>query len=62
MQTQIHPLISPTLGTERHLTSFHCGPAGVLFARQRTRFARAGMVVGWAAGAGPLWSGSLLPD
>ncbi|KDB10260.1 Succinylglutamate desuccinylase/aspartoacylase [Burkholderia sp. lig30] len=28
MQTQTHPLISPTLGTERHLTSFHYGPAG----------------------------------
>jgi uncharacterized protein len=28
MQIQTHPLISPTLGTERHLTSFHYGPAG----------------------------------
>jgi uncharacterized protein len=28
MQTQIHPLISPALGTERHLTSFHYGPTG----------------------------------
>jgi len=28
MQTQTHPLISPALGTERHLTSFHYGPAG----------------------------------
>ncbi len=26
MQTQTHPLISPSLGTERHLTSFHYGP------------------------------------
>jgi uncharacterized protein len=28
MQTQTHPLISPALGTERHLTSFHYGPSG----------------------------------
>jgi predicted deacylase len=28
MQIKTHPLISPTLGTERHLTSFHYGPAG----------------------------------
>ncbi|MPW20768.1 succinylglutamate desuccinylase [Paraburkholderia sp. CNPSo 3157] len=28
MQTQTHPLISPALGTQRHLTSFHYGPAG----------------------------------
>jgi uncharacterized protein len=28
MRTQTHPLISPTLGTERHLTSFHYGPTG----------------------------------
>ncbi|ACR32446.1 succinylglutamate desuccinylase/aspartoacylase family protein [Burkholderia glumae] len=26
MQTLTHPLISPALGTERHLTSFHYGP------------------------------------
>jgi predicted deacylase len=35
---------------------------GVLFARQRTRFATAGMVVGWVAGAEPLRHGALLPD
>jgi predicted deacylase len=28
MQTLTHALISPTLGTERHLTSFHYGPGG----------------------------------
>lgn len=28
MQTQTHPLISPALGTARHLTSFHYGPTG----------------------------------
>jgi predicted deacylase len=28
MQTQNHPLISPTLGTQRHVTSFHYGPRG----------------------------------
>jgi predicted deacylase len=28
MQTQTHPLISPTLGTARNLTSFHYGPGG----------------------------------
>ncbi|MEX3635316.1 succinylglutamate desuccinylase/aspartoacylase family protein [Paraburkholderia sp. BR14320] len=28
MQTQTHPLISPSLGTERYLTSFHYGPTG----------------------------------
>lgn len=28
MRTQTHPLISPALGTERHLTSFHYGPTG----------------------------------
>ncbi|SIT45267.1 Succinylglutamate desuccinylase/aspartoacylase [Paraburkholderia ribeironis] len=28
MQIKTHPLISPTLGTERHLTSFHYGPTG----------------------------------
>lgn len=28
MQTQSHPLISPTLGTARNLTSFHYGPGG----------------------------------
>ncbi|MDE1179707.1 succinylglutamate desuccinylase/aspartoacylase family protein [Paraburkholderia sp.] len=28
MQTQTHPLISPTLGTARSLTSFHYGPGG----------------------------------
>jgi len=28
MQIQTHPLISPTLGTARHLTSFHYGPSG----------------------------------
>jgi uncharacterized protein len=28
MQTQSHPLISPTLGTARSLTSFHYGPGG----------------------------------
>jgi predicted deacylase len=28
MQIQTHPLISPALGTERHLTSFHYGPSG----------------------------------
>ena len=28
MQTRTHPLISPSLGTGRHLTSFHYGPAG----------------------------------
>jgi predicted deacylase len=28
MRTQTHPLISPTLGTGRHLTSFHYGPIG----------------------------------
>lgn len=28
MQTRTHPLISRTLGTERHLTSFHYGPTG----------------------------------
>src|SRR6185437_11903009 len=28
MQTQTHPLIAPTLGTERQLQSFHYGPAG----------------------------------
>jgi predicted deacylase len=38
------------------------GVAGVLFARQRTRFATAGMVVAWVVGAEPLRSGSLLPD
>src|ERR1700754_5317886 len=28
MQTQIHPLISPSLGTARNVTSFHYGPGG----------------------------------
>ncbi|MBN3818093.1 ABC transporter permease subunit [Paraburkholderia sp. Se-20369] len=28
MQTQTHPLISPALGTERQITSFHYGPRG----------------------------------
>ncbi|MFM0567749.1 M14 family metallopeptidase [Paraburkholderia caledonica] len=28
MQTQSHPLIAPTLGTARNLTSFHYGPGG----------------------------------
>ena len=28
MQIQTHPLIAPALGTARHLTSFHYGPAG----------------------------------
>ncbi|RAR57798.1 hypothetical protein C7401_11417 [Paraburkholderia unamae] len=28
MQIQTHPLISPALGTERHLTSYHYGPCG----------------------------------
>ena len=28
MQLQIHPLISPALGTERHIQSFHYGPTG----------------------------------
>ena len=28
MQTLNHPLISPTLGTARSLTSFHYGPSG----------------------------------
>lgn len=28
MQTQTHPLISPSLGTERRITSFHYGPSG----------------------------------
>ncbi|CAN7671342.1 M14 family metallopeptidase [Trinickia sp. LjRoot230] len=28
MQIQTHPLISPALGTERHLQSFHYGPSG----------------------------------
>jgi predicted deacylase len=28
MQTQTHPLISPTLGTARNLTSFHYGSGG----------------------------------
>ena len=28
MQIQTHPLISPALGTERQLQSFHYGPAG----------------------------------
>src|SRR5260370_9982450 len=28
MQTQTHPLIAPTLGTARNLTSFHYGPGG----------------------------------
>lgn len=28
MQTQNHPLIAPTLGTARQLTSFHYGPTG----------------------------------
>ena len=28
MQTRTHPLISPALGTQRHLTSFHYGPTG----------------------------------
>lgn len=28
MQTRNHPLISPTLGTARQITSFHYGPAG----------------------------------
>lgn len=28
MHIETHPLISPALGTERHLTSFHYGPAG----------------------------------
>ncbi|HEV3423417.1 MAG TPA: succinylglutamate desuccinylase/aspartoacylase family protein [Paraburkholderia sp.] len=28
MRTQTHPLISPTLGTARNLTSFHYGPGG----------------------------------
>jgi len=35
---------------------------GMLYARQRTRFATAGMEVAWVAGATPLRSGSLLPD
>jgi predicted deacylase len=35
--------------------------AGVLYARQRTRFATAGMEVAWVAGATPLRTGSLLP-
>jgi len=28
MQIKTHPLIAPTLGTQRHLTSFHYGPGG----------------------------------
>jgi predicted deacylase len=28
MRKQLHPLISPSLGTQRELTSFHYGPAG----------------------------------
>ena len=28
MQTQTHPLIAPTLGTARNLTSFHYGSGG----------------------------------
>ena len=28
MQKRLHPLISPSLGTQRELTSFHYGPAG----------------------------------
>lgn len=28
MQTQTHPLISPAVGTARHITSFHYGPRG----------------------------------
>lgn len=28
MQTQTHPLISPAVGTERQITSFHYGPRG----------------------------------
>ncbi|SDB90380.1 hypothetical protein SAMN05421548_10237 [Paraburkholderia lycopersici] len=35
---------------------------GALYARQRARFATAGMEVAWVAGATPLRSGSLLPN
>ncbi|MFC5430748.1 succinylglutamate desuccinylase/aspartoacylase family protein [Paraburkholderia denitrificans] len=47
--------------TDRVVT-IHSSVAGVLFARQRTRFATAGMVVAWVAGTEPLRDGSLLPN
>ena len=47
--------------TDRVLT-ITSSVAGVLYARQRTRFANAGMEVAWVAGATPLRSGSLLPN
>jgi predicted deacylase len=51
MHTQSHPLISPALGTERHLTSFHYGPAGaqkVYIQSSLHADELPGMLVAWA--------------
>jgi predicted deacylase len=51
MQTQTHPLISPTLGTARNLTSFHYGPSGgqkVYIQSSLHADELPGMLVSWA--------------
>ncbi|GLU33851.1 M14 family metallopeptidase [Trinickia caryophylli] len=51
MQTRIHPLISPSLGTGRHLQSFHYGPGGaqkVYIQSSLHADELPGMLVAWA--------------
>lgn len=51
MHKQTHPLISPALGTERHLTSFHYGPGGgqkVYIQSSLHADELPGMLVSWA--------------
>ncbi|APR39892.1 succinylglutamate desuccinylase/aspartoacylase family protein [Paraburkholderia sp. SOS3] len=51
MQTQIHPLLSPSLGTARNVTSFHYGPGGgkkVYIQSSLHADELPGMLVSWA--------------
>src|SRR5579859_5720870 len=51
MQTQTHPLIAPTLGTARNLTSFHYGPGGgqkIYIQSSLHADEMPGMLVSWA--------------
>ncbi|WJF92094.1 M14 family metallopeptidase [Paraburkholderia bonniea] len=51
MQTQTHPLLCATLGTERHLSSFHYGPQGgqkVYIQASLHADELPGMLVAWA--------------
>lgn len=60
MKTVRHPLVSPSLGTQRELVSLHYGEAGLLYARVHQRYATRDMAIAKVAGAVAFRTGNLL--